>query len=58
MLSNYASQVSKINVNMPEISIADIAVSTARYRGIQRRVKIAEFKSLRFYITIPEVKTT
>lgn len=55
LLKKHASQVSKVNVNMPEISIVEIASSTARFRGIQGRMKVAEaFKSLRLFIDIPE----
>jgi LmbE family N-acetylglucosaminyl deacetylase len=55
LLRKHASQVSKVNVNMPDISILDIAASTASFRGIQGRLKSAEaFQSLRLFITIPE----
>ncbi len=55
LLRKHASQVSKVNVNMPDISILDIAASTASFRGIQGRLKCAEaFQSLRLFITIPE----
>lgn len=54
LLKMHTSQVSKVNVNMPDISVVDIAASTARFRGIQGRMKIAEaFKSLRLFIDIP-----
>lgn len=55
LLRSHASQVSKVNANMPELSILDIASSTAGFRGIQGRMRLAEaFKSLRLFITIPE----
>ena len=55
LLEKHASQVRKVNVNMPEISIIDIAVSSARYRGIQSRMKIAEaFRSIRLFIDVPK----
>lgn len=55
LLKTHTSQVSKVNVNMPDISILDIAASTASFRGIQGRLKTAEaFKSLRLFIDIPE----
>lgn len=54
LLRTHASQVAKANVNMPDISILDIASSTARFRGIQGRMKTAEgFNSLRLFIDIP-----
>ncbi len=57
LLKKHASQVSKVNVNMPEISILDIAASTARFRGIQGRMKTAEsFSSLRLFIDIPTIQ--
>jgi len=56
LLRKHASQVNKVNVYMPDISIVDIAASTARYRGIQGRMKMAEaFSSLRLLIDIPEI---
>ncbi|MCE5249111.1 PIG-L family deacetylase [bacterium] len=55
LLKKHASQVRKVNVNMPDISILDIAESTAYFRGIQARMKIAEaFKSVRLFIDIPK----
>lgn len=55
LLRRHASQVSKVNANMPELSILDIATSTLSFRGIQGRMKLAEgFKSLRMFITIPQ----
>ncbi len=55
LLRKHASQVSKANVTMPEVSILDIASSTARFRGIQGRMKTAEsFSSLRLFIDIPK----
>lgn len=55
LLRKHASQISKVNINMPDISILDIAASTASFRGIQGRVKRAEaFKSLRLFIDIVE----
>ena len=55
LLRKHASQISKVNINMPDISIIDIASSTASFRGIQGRLKRAEaFKSLRLFINIPE----
>ncbi len=54
LLRRHESQISKVNVNMPELSILDIATSTLSFRGIQGRMKLAEgFKSLRMFITIP-----
>jgi len=54
LLQKHASQVSKVNINMPEISIIDIVSSTASFRGIQGRMKSAEaFMSLRLIIDIP-----
>jgi LmbE family N-acetylglucosaminyl deacetylase len=59
LLRNHASQISKVNINMPELSILDIASSTASFRGIQGRMKFAEgFKSLRLFINIPENEKT
>ena len=55
LLEKHASQVRKVNVNMPEISIMDIALSSASYRGIQSRMKIAEaFMSIRLFIDVPK----
>lgn len=55
LLRRHASQVTRANVSQPDISIVEIAVSNARFRGIQGRVKTAEaFKSLRLFIDIPE----
>ena len=54
LLRQHASQVKKANVNMPDISILDIAASTAKFRGIQGRMKTAEaFASLRLFLDIP-----
>ena len=54
LLERHASQVQKVNVNMPDISILDTALSSARFRGIQGRMKIAEaYRSVRFYIDVP-----
>lgn len=56
LLKKHASQISKVNVNLPEISILDIAASTAHFRGIQGKMKVAEsFKSLRLSINIPKI---
>ena len=58
LLQKHSSQLRKVIPNMPEISIVDIALSTAKYRGIKSRKKISEaFKSLRFFIDIPLVST-
>lgn len=55
LLKKHKSQVSKVIPGMPELSIVDFALSTARFRGIQGRMKTAEaFKSLRLFIEIPE----
>lgn len=55
LLRRHDSQIAKVNVKMPELSILDIAASTASFRGIQGRMRLAEgFKSLRLFITIPE----
>ena len=55
LLQKHSSQVSKVIVGMPELSIVDFALSTARFRGIQGRMKTAEaFNSLRLFIDIPE----
>ena len=55
LLEKHASQVRKANVNIPDISIIDIAVSSARFRGIQARMKIAEaFRSVRLFIDVPQ----
>jgi LmbE family N-acetylglucosaminyl deacetylase len=57
LLESHASQVSKVNIHNPEIVITEVALSTARFRGIQGRMKVAEaFRSLRFYVEIPKVK--
>ena len=57
LLEKHASQVLKANVNMPDISIIDIAVSSARFRGIQARMKTAEaFWSVRLFIDVPRFK--
>ena len=54
LLQKHSSQLRKVIPNMPEISIVDIALSTAKYRGIKSRKKISEaFKSLRFFVDIP-----
>lgn len=55
LLKKHTSQVGKVIAGMPELSIVDFAVATARFRGIQGRMKTAEaFKSLRLFIDIPE----
>jgi len=55
LLKKHESQVGKVIPGMPELSIVDFAESTARFRGIQGRMKTAEaFKSLRLFIEIPE----
>ena len=55
LLKKHKSQVSKVIHGMPELSIVDFALSTARFRGIQGRMKTAEaFKSLRLFIEIQE----
>jgi LmbE family N-acetylglucosaminyl deacetylase len=57
LLKKHASQVTKANVNMPDVSILEIAESTARFRGIQGRSKAAEaYRSLRLFVDIPENK--
>ena len=58
LLKKHSSQVSKVIAGMPELSIVDFALSTARYRGIQGRRRTAEaFRSLRLFIDIPNVVT-
>ena len=55
LLEKHASQIRRVNVKMPEVSILDIAASSARFRGIQARMKIAEaFRSVRLFINVPE----
>ena len=55
LLEKHASQMQRVHVDMPEISIIDIAYSSARFRGIQARKKIAEaFESVRLFIDIPK----
>jgi len=56
LLRKHESQVSKVIPGMPELSIVDFAVSTARFRGIQGRMKTAEaFRSLRLFIDIQNI---
>ena len=56
LLQKHYSQVTRVLVDMPELSIVDIARSTARFRGIQGRTGTAEaFRSLRLFIDIPVV---
>lgn len=56
LLGKHKSQVSKVIAGMPELTIVDFALATARFRGIQGRKKMAEaFKSLRLFINIPTV---
>ncbi|MCD6308529.1 MAG: PIG-L family deacetylase [Candidatus Latescibacteria bacterium] len=53
LLRKHKSQVSKVISGMPELTIVDFASSTARFRGIQGRLKSAEaFQSLRLLIDI------
>ena len=55
LLEKHVSQIQRVHVDMPEISIIDTAFSSARYRGIQARKKIAEaFDSVRLFIDIPK----
>ena len=55
LLEKHASQISRVHVNMPEVSILDIAISSAQFRGIQSRTRIAEaFRSVRLFINVPE----
>lgn len=57
LLEKHASQIRRVHVEMPDISILDIATSSARFRGIQGRIKSAEaFRSVRLFINIPEAK--
>ena len=57
LLEKHASQVRKVHAAMPDISIMDIAISSARFRGIQGRMKIAEaFKSVRLFIDVPKAE--
>lgn len=57
LLEKHASQIRRVHVEMPDISILDIATSSARFRGIQGRKKSAEaFRSVRLFINIPEAK--
>jgi len=57
LLRTHESQVSKVIPGMTDLSIVDFALSTARFRGIQGRMKTAEaFKSLRLFIDIPACK--
>jgi len=54
LLKKHESQVSKVIPGMTDLSIIDFALSTARFRGIQGRMKTAEaFRSLRLFIDIP-----
>ena len=56
LLEKHASQIRRVHVEMPDISILDIATSSARFRGIQGRKKSAEaFRSVRLFINIQEV---
>ena len=55
LLEKHASQMQRVHPELPEISIIDIAFSSARFRGIQARKKIAEaFDSVRLFIDVPE----
>jgi len=55
LLKKHGSQVSKVIPGMADLSIVDFALSTARFRGIQGRMRTAEaFRSLRLFIDIPE----
>lgn len=57
LLEKHASQIRRVHVEMPDISILDIATSSARFRGIQGRIKSAEaFRSVRLFINIQEAK--
>jgi len=55
LLEKHASQICRAHVEMPDISILDIATASARFRGIQGRKKSAEaFSAVRLFINIPE----
>jgi len=55
LLEKHASQICRAHVEMPDISILEIATSSARFRGIQGRKKSAEaFSAVRLFINIPE----
>ncbi len=54
LLRKHTSQVGKVIAGMPELSIVDFASATARFRGIQGRLRSAEaFQSLRLLIDVP-----
>jgi hypothetical protein len=54
LLELHASQIRRVHVGMPDISIIDTAFSSARFRGIQGRMRLAEaFRPVRLFIDIP-----
>ena len=53
LLRKHESQVDKINLNVRDLTISEIARSSALFRGIQGRVRYAEgFTSLRLFLEI------
>ncbi len=53
LLKKHESQVDKINLNVRDLTITEIARSSALFRGIQGRVRYAEgFSSLRLFLEI------